>query len=240
MTKQACFVTSFRAALSAARRCSGRTPGAGACTAGRPVVSAPTGFATRHANGATPSLWPPTRPRSAGSWPPSSARPEGGDRGASQHPILSSLKSLHRQRFSSTAGTRPGLARPVHSSSPRPAPRRLHPKRLRAPARPTGARPLDVPGTPTLWLHCGVALHPWARRVPSRLSGARDLAAGHSVVVLTPISPSDRASASLTLSYLAARRSKLACCQVRPPSEVTYLTCTRPRGSASRPDPARR
>ena len=83
------------------------------------------------------------------------------------------------------------------------------------------------------WLHRGVALRPWARRVPSRLSGARDLAAGHSVVVLTPISPSDRASASLTLSYLAARRSRLACCQVRPPSEVTYLTCTGPRGSAS-------
>ena len=40
-----------------------------------------------------------------------------------------------------------GLARPVHSSSPRPAPRRLHPKRLRAPARPTGARhPCTCPG----------------------------------------------------------------------------------------------
>ena len=125
MTKQACFVTPLRAALSAARRCSGRTPGAGACTAGRPVVSAPTGFATRHANGATPSLWPPTRPRSAGSWPPSSARPEGGDRGASQHPILSSLKSLHRQRFSSTAGTRPRCVVGAQSISPMLGPRRL-------------------------------------------------------------------------------------------------------------------
>ena len=65
------------------------------------------GSATRRATCATPRVERPIRSRSLASSMPSSASKGGGDSRPQQRPILSEPRSLSRQRFSSTVGTRP-------------------------------------------------------------------------------------------------------------------------------------